>query len=170
MIALQISAAPRLPICRNPSTLTTKTLKIKSFRLVRERTGFLKLASAAKGRRKYGSMVVRANKGGGGNWETDSTVRALGNLAVASGLAYLTLTGQLGWVLDAIVSIWVRASSPLYLELECRTSASLSTSRFQTICSGILVIFELRGLFNIYISLSSLHCVLQVYQVISISH
>ncbi|XP_065628031.1 uncharacterized protein LOC112032097 [Quercus suber] len=32
-----------------------------------------------------------------------------GNLALAIGLTYLSFTGQLGWVLDAIVSVWLFA-------------------------------------------------------------
>ncbi|PHU16927.1 Endoplasmic reticulum oxidoreductin-1 [Capsicum chinense] len=34
-------------------------------------------------------------------------VRVLSNLVLAIGLTYLTMTGQLGWVLDAIVSVWL---------------------------------------------------------------
>ncbi|KAM3338626.1 hypothetical protein P3S68_030712 [Capsicum galapagoense] len=36
-------------------------------------------------------------------------VRVLSNLVLAIGLTYLTMTGQLGWVLDAIVSVWLLA-------------------------------------------------------------
>ncbi|KAL5976220.1 hypothetical protein ACLOJK_041871 [Asimina triloba] len=57
------------------------------------------------------SILVRANRGfgfngGGGKGDSD-TARLLGNLALAIGLTYLSMTGQLGWVLDAIVSVWV---------------------------------------------------------------
>ena len=45
--------------------------------------------------------------GGGGGKDDGGTARILGNLALAIGLTYLSVTGQLGWVLDAIVSIWV---------------------------------------------------------------
>uniref|UniRef100_A0A1D1YFI0 Diphthamide biosynthesis protein 3 n=1 Tax=Anthurium amnicola TaxID=1678845 RepID=A0A1D1YFI0_9ARAE len=62
-------------------------------------------------------VVVRANQGGGfdfnggggGGWDRNTTARALGNLALAIALTYLTMTGQLGWLLDAIVSIWLLA-------------------------------------------------------------
>ena len=48
------------------------------------------------------------NGGGGGDRRGDgTTARVLGNLALAVGLTYLTMTGQLGWVLDTIVSLWV---------------------------------------------------------------
>ncbi|XVF04103.1 hypothetical protein REPUB_Repub05bG0053000 [Reevesia pubescens] len=46
--------------------------------------------------------------GGGGNIDSN-TARLLGNIALAIGLTYLSMTGQLGWVLDAIVSIWLLA-------------------------------------------------------------
>ncbi|KAJ6828742.1 uncharacterized protein M6B38_360850 [Iris pallida] len=66
--------------------------------------------------RKERLVVVRANQGfgfngggggggGGGGWDK----RILGNLALAVGLTYLSMTDQLGWVLDAIVSVWLLA-------------------------------------------------------------
>ncbi|XP_057458320.1 uncharacterized protein LOC130749060 isoform X2 [Lotus japonicus] len=45
--------------------------------------------------------------GGGGGKDDGDTARLWGNIAVAIGLTYLSFTGQLGWILDAIVSIWV---------------------------------------------------------------
>ncbi|KAI3769235.1 hypothetical protein L6452_00335 [Arctium lappa] len=45
--------------------------------------------------------------GGGGGGDDGSTGRVLGNLALAIGLTYLSFTGQLGWILDAIVSVWL---------------------------------------------------------------
>lgn len=53
--------------------------------------------------------------GGGGGKDDGGTARILGNLALAIGLTYLSVTGQLGWVLDAIVSIWVFLSLSLCL-------------------------------------------------------
>ncbi|MCD7460092.1 hypothetical protein HAX54_042825 [Datura stramonium] len=47
--------------------------------------------------------------GGGGGRDNSETVRVLSNLVLAIGLTYLTMTGQLGWVLDAIVSVWLLA-------------------------------------------------------------
>ncbi|KAK2430995.1 hypothetical protein QL285_029273 [Trifolium repens] len=47
--------------------------------------------------------------GGGGGRDDGGTARILGNLALAVGLTYLSMTGQLGWILDAIVSIWIFA-------------------------------------------------------------
>lgn len=52
------------------------------------------------------------NGGGGGGKIESNTARLLGNIALAIGLTYLSATGQLGWVLDAIVSIWVLIPSP----------------------------------------------------------
>ncbi|XP_057458319.1 uncharacterized protein LOC130749060 isoform X1 [Lotus japonicus] len=47
--------------------------------------------------------------GGGGGKDDGDTARLWGNIAVAIGLTYLSFTGQLGWILDAIVSIWIIA-------------------------------------------------------------
>ncbi|XP_055822630.1 uncharacterized protein LOC129891338 isoform X1 [Solanum dulcamara] len=47
--------------------------------------------------------------GGGGGRDNSETVRVLSNLVLAIGLTYLTMTGQLGWILDAIVSVWLLA-------------------------------------------------------------
>lgn len=55
--------------------------------------------------------------GGGGGRDKDTTARVLGNLALAIGLTYLTMTGQLGWVLDAIVSVWVSVCQYVYFHL-----------------------------------------------------
>lgn len=75
--------------------------------------GFEKDGILLRKRRKGSLVVVRANQGsgfnGGGGWDKESTTRVLGNLALAAGLAYLSTTGQLGWILDAIVSIWLLA-------------------------------------------------------------
>lgn len=45
--------------------------------------------------------------GGGGGRINGETARVLGNLGLAIVLTYLTMNGQLGWLLDAIVSLWV---------------------------------------------------------------
>lgn len=68
-----------------------------------------------KGCKKEKRVVVVKNNqgfgfnggGGGGGRDDGATARLLGNIAVAIGLTYLSVTGQLGWILDAIVSIWV---------------------------------------------------------------
>lgn len=56
-------------------------------------------------------VLVRFNSldggDGGGGRDNSETVRVLGNIALAIVLTYLTVTGQLGWVFDAIVSVWV---------------------------------------------------------------
>ncbi|TKY49055.1 hypothetical protein E2542_SST26481 [Spatholobus suberectus] len=59
-------------------------------------------------------VLVKNNQGfgfngGGGGRDDGATARLLGNLALAVGLTYLSMTGQLGWILDAIVSIWIFA-------------------------------------------------------------
>lgn len=60
---------------------------------------------------KKRAVLVRFNNlgfnGGGGGDDDGSTGRVLGNLALAIGLTYLSFTGQLGWILDAIVSVWL---------------------------------------------------------------
>ncbi|KAK9938230.1 hypothetical protein M0R45_014982 [Rubus argutus] len=66
-------------------------------------------------RNKKREVVVKFNQGfgfnggGGGGKDDGATARVLGNLALAIGLTYLSFTGQLGWLLDAIVSIWLFA-------------------------------------------------------------
>ncbi|KAM5585900.1 hypothetical protein ABKV19_005021 [Rosa sericea] len=65
-------------------------------------------------RKKKRDVVVRFNQGfgfngGGGGKDDGTTTRVLGNIVVAIGLTYLSFTGQLGWLLDAIVSIWLIA-------------------------------------------------------------
>ncbi|KAK1308792.1 hypothetical protein QJS10_CPA09g01417 [Acorus calamus] len=63
-----------------------------------------------KGRRGC-FVVVRANQGfgfnggGDGGRDNSTTARVIGNLALAIGLTYLSMTGQLGWyvLIDAII-------------------------------------------------------------------
>lgn len=53
-------------------------------------------------------VVVRSNGGpgfNGGGFKVDN--RILGNIALAVGLTYLSSTGQLGWILDTILSVSV---------------------------------------------------------------
>ncbi|GAB2284563.1 hypothetical protein Dimus_019018 [Dionaea muscipula] len=47
--------------------------------------------------------------GGGGRRGDGTTARVLGNIALAVGLTYLSMTGKLGWILDTIVSLWLLA-------------------------------------------------------------
>ncbi|XP_031266735.1 uncharacterized protein LOC116125152 [Pistacia vera] len=66
-------------------------------------------------KRKKRVVLVRFNQGfgfnggggGGGGGDNNANARVLGNLALAILLTYLSMTGQLGWVVDAIVSIWL---------------------------------------------------------------
>ncbi|XP_068644528.1 uncharacterized protein [Aristolochia californica] len=80
----------------------------------RERRGSFLREREETGRRDKRIVLVGVNRGfnfnggGGGNYNSN-TARVLGNLALAIGLTYLSVTGQLGWVLDAIVSIWLIA-------------------------------------------------------------
>ncbi|KAL6975375.1 hypothetical protein U1Q18_024170 [Sarracenia purpurea var. burkii] len=75
-------------------------------------------------KRKKRMVVVKFNQGfgsnggggGGGGRDNSNTARILGNLALAIGLTYLSMTGQLGllfdaigWVLDVFVSLWLLA-------------------------------------------------------------
>ncbi|KAL0306477.1 UNVERIFIED_CONTAM: hypothetical protein Sradi_6065000 [Sesamum radiatum] len=86
-----------------------------------------KLPFLGVGRREDGILVNRGRRvvvvrfnngfnglggggGGDGNERINSeTARVLGNLALAILLTYLSMTGQLGWLLDAIVSLWLLA-------------------------------------------------------------
>ncbi|XP_006654608.2 uncharacterized protein LOC102719015 [Oryza brachyantha] len=67
------------------------------------------LAWRMEGRRRLG--VAGAGRGplfgGGGGGRRGTTGRVVGNLAFAALLTYLATTGQLRWVLDAIVSLWL---------------------------------------------------------------
>lgn len=70
-----------------------------------------------RGKNGFNEKIVKKNKrvvfvkagnlGGGGGGDDGGTRRILGNVALAIGLTYLSLTGQLGWILDTIVNIWV---------------------------------------------------------------
>jgi len=66
-------------------------------------------------KRKQG-VIVRANfrfdsgSGGGGGGGNNEVGRVVFNLALAGCLTYLTVTGKLGWVVDAIVSLWLLAA------------------------------------------------------------
>uniref|UniRef100_A0A5B7A291 Uncharacterized protein n=1 Tax=Davidia involucrata TaxID=16924 RepID=A0A5B7A291_DAVIN len=90
-------------------------------RVSKERWSFLGVSRGKDGilvtqdgrKRKKRVVVVRFNQGfgfnGGGGRDNSNTARLLGNLGLAIGLTYLSMTGQLGWVLDAIVSVWLLA-------------------------------------------------------------
>ena len=119
------------PICFYPlkgpkiASLQQKRFKLGAFR--RQRWSFGEVGRGKDGifvkeerwKMKRRVVLVRFNQGfgfnggggesgGGGGGKIDSnTARLLGNIALAIGLTYLSVTGQLGWVLDAIVSIWV---------------------------------------------------------------
>lgn len=71
-------------------------------------------------KKKKRVVLVRFNNlkfnGGGDGKDDGGTSRVLVNLGLAIGLTYLSLTGQLGWILDAIVSVWVCLFFLLFLE------------------------------------------------------
>ena len=64
-----------------------------------------------EGRQSRNVGVVRASMkldpGGGGPGEENGIGRVVVNLAIAGGLTYLTITGKLSWLFDALVSLWV---------------------------------------------------------------
>lgn len=107
--------------------LHQKSLKVTAFRQRwsffgenLEENGILVRGEEWKRSRKKKLVLVRFNNGfgfngGGGGKEDGATARLLGNIALAIGLTYLSVTGQLGWLLDAIVSIWVFSLSFLCL-------------------------------------------------------
>jgi hypothetical protein len=70
------------------------------------------------GRKRHAGKIrayVRLDPGGGGgrgpNGDNNGIGRVVFNLALAGGLTYLTVTGKLGWVFDAFISLWVRVFS-----------------------------------------------------------
>ncbi|KAG5551217.1 hypothetical protein RHGRI_009594 [Rhododendron griersonianum] len=116
------------PFCC-PSLLRTKIgfLHQKRFKLgvCRERWSFLEVREGKDGilvreegwRRRKKVVLVKSNQGfggGGGGRDNGGTARLLGNLALAIGLTYLSVTGQIGllfdaigWVFDVVVSLSV---------------------------------------------------------------
>lgn len=69
------------------------------------------LAWRAAGRKRRLLGVTGAGRGpffgGGGRRMDKGTSRVVGNLAFAAVVTYLAVTGQLRWVIDAIVSLWL---------------------------------------------------------------
>jgi hypothetical protein len=66
------------------------------------------------GRKRHAGKIqayVRLDPGGGGgrgpNGDNNGIGRVVFNLALAGGLTYLTVTGKLGWVFDAFISLWL---------------------------------------------------------------
>ncbi|CAI9088581.1 OLC1v1022953C5 [Oldenlandia corymbosa var. corymbosa] len=91
-----------------------------------EKATFLKVCKHNKGgifigdagrKRIQRVVLVRFDKGfgfnglgdGGGGKDDGTNTRVVVNLILAIGLTYLTMTGQLGWVIDTIVSVWLLA-------------------------------------------------------------
>lgn len=99
----------------------------------RERWSFLEVREGKDGilvreegwRRRKRVVLVKSNQGfggGGGGRDNGGTARLLGNLALAIGLTYLSVTGQIGllfdaigWVFDVVVSLSVLLSLTLFL-------------------------------------------------------
>lgn len=80
--------------------------------------GFLHGVRTSDLRRQKRVVLVKFNQfpnfnGGNDKRDDGTSARVLVNLALAVGLTYLTMTGQLGWVLDTIVSLWVTLSLSL---------------------------------------------------------
>ncbi|KAH7844197.1 hypothetical protein Vadar_025336 [Vaccinium darrowii] len=115
------------PICC-PSVLRSKIgfLHQKRFKLgvCRERWSFLEVRKDRDGILvKKRVVLVKSNQGfrfngggGGGGRGNGRTARILGNLALVIGLTYLSLTGQIGlvfdaigWVFDVVVSLSILA-------------------------------------------------------------
>lgn len=88
--------------------LLSLPLALNAFR----REGFGEVGILPRRGRRAGLLAVRAKQvfgSGDGGWDKGSSSRVLGNLVLAIGLTYLTVTGQLGWLFDALVSIWLLA-------------------------------------------------------------
>ncbi|XP_071700688.1 uncharacterized protein [Rutidosis leptorrhynchoides] len=98
----------------NCNTISTKPTKFYfcSYNQHSFRFGFGS-SDILSSKKKKRVVLVRLNNlkfngsGGGGGNDDDGTAKVLGNIALAIGLTYLTLTGQLGWILDTIVSVWL---------------------------------------------------------------
>ncbi|XP_028807567.1 uncharacterized protein LOC114762271 [Neltuma alba] len=77
------------------------------------RNGVLLNEKGRKGKGNKRVVLVKSSQGfgykDGDETESGASAKIFGNLALAIGLAYLSMTGQLGWILDAIVSIWIFA-------------------------------------------------------------
>ncbi|XP_019183282.1 PREDICTED: uncharacterized protein LOC109178166 isoform X2 [Ipomoea nil] len=101
------------------SFCTVSSVKIDSFYpnkgkfgAFRDESSFWEVSWEGRRSEKKRVVLVRFNSldggdGGGGGRDNSETVRVLGNIALAIVFTYLTFTGQLGWVLDAIVSVWL---------------------------------------------------------------
>ncbi|KAF8026168.1 hypothetical protein BT93_F2854 [Corymbia citriodora subsp. variegata] len=97
---------------RNSFKLKPRREKLSFLEVGRVQNGNLVREEKLKGNAR--GVVVRFNQGfgfngggGGGGRDDGATARVVGNLVLAIGLTYLSMTGQLGWVFDAIVSIWL---------------------------------------------------------------
>ncbi|GMJ05204.1 hypothetical protein HRI_004189600 [Hibiscus trionum] len=121
------------PICcctiKSPRAASLQPKRFKLGALGRQRWSFGEVCRDKDGifrkeegwKRKRRVVLVMFNQGfgfngggggggsGGGEKMNSDTARLLGNIGLAIGLTYLSVTGQLGWVLDAIVSIWLIA-------------------------------------------------------------
>uniref|UniRef100_A0ACD5TFE9 Uncharacterized protein n=1 Tax=Avena sativa TaxID=4498 RepID=A0ACD5TFE9_AVESA len=97
----KISPTPSIP---NGTFSTAKPFLLRGFS---ERGGTLAWRMA--GRRRL--AVAGAGKGPffGGGRRQRSTARTVGNLAFVALVAYLAVSGQFRWLLDAIVSLWLIA-------------------------------------------------------------
>ncbi|XP_030549819.1 uncharacterized protein LOC115754787 isoform X2 [Rhodamnia argentea] len=109
---LSISRPTLASLHRNSFKLKPYGEKLSFFEVERVQNGIL--VKEEKLKRNTRVVVVRFNRGfgfngggGGGGRDNGATARVVGNLVLAIGLTYLSMTGQLGWVLDAIVSIWL---------------------------------------------------------------
>ncbi|KAJ4871241.1 Uncharacterized protein Rs2_47136 [Raphanus sativus] len=108
-----MASTPQLTLCTfsihdgyNKQPRNRPRSKGRSFgpSLLGNKSGLLR-ASVIELRQRRPAMIGLDFNGGGDN--NGNNGRILGNLALAIGLTYLSMTGQLGWVLDAIVSVWL---------------------------------------------------------------
>ncbi|XP_020534458.1 uncharacterized protein LOC105632805 isoform X2 [Jatropha curcas] len=123
-INIQSLSSPRIAsFNQNRFKLRASREKWSLFEVGKEQDGILMKDKGWEKKRRV--VLVRFNQGfgfngGGGGGEggrdDSSTVRLLGNVALAIGLTYLSMTGQIGWVfdaigwvLDALISLWLLA-------------------------------------------------------------
>lgn len=76
-------------------------------------------------------VLVRYNQGfGGGGRDNSGTARLLGNIDVAVRLTYLSVSGQPGWILDTLISIWACLSFSVFCLFFCWMIVSLDLNKF----------------------------------------
>jgi hypothetical protein len=82
---------------------------------------------------------MRLDPGGGRgpNGGNNGIGRIVFNLALAGGLTYLTVTGKLGWLFDAFISLWVSFSSIYAMAITNTFAATSEVWAFEGFCQKV---------------------------------